>query len=387
MSEVDLFSPLALRDLVLPNRIAISPMCQYSADEGIANDWHFAHLAKFALGGAGTVILEATAVERDGRISAGDLGLWDDAQIKPLRKITDFLKAHGSIPAIQIGHAGRKASSQRPWRGYGPLTVQDASYGDAPWQTASASAIAVSPEWPTPRALTEADIHRLRQSFRDAAFRALAAGFQMIELHAAHGYLLHQFLSPLSNQREDRYGGSLENRMRLPLMIAGALREVWPDGLPVSVRISAIDGLIGGWQIEDSVAFSTELRKLGVDVIDCSSGGLGGAATAARLPRAAGFQVPFAEQIRREAGMPTMAVGLILEAEQADSIVREGQADLVAIGREALHDPFWPLHARRKLGKAGSFDAWPEQYGWWLERRQGVLDQLEAAAQPQQQKI
>jgi 2,4-dienoyl-CoA reductase-like NADH-dependent reductase (Old Yellow Enzyme family) len=381
MTHSHLFSPLKLRDLVIPNRIVISPMCQYSAEEGIANDWHFAHLAKFALGGAGAVILEATAVERDGRISAGDLGLWDDGQIGPLQRITGFLKAHGTVPAIQIGHAGRKASSQRPWRGYGALTTADGSYGDAPWPTVSASRQAMAPGWPEPAALDAGGIRRLRRSFRDAAFRALAAGFQMVELHAAHGYLLHQFLSPLSNRREDEYGGSRDNRMRLPLMIARSLREVWPPHLPVIVRISAVDGLEGGWSIEDSIVFATALRDLGIDAIDCSSGGLGGAATAARVPRGLGFQVPLAQRLRQEASIPTMAVGLILDAAQAEAIIAEEKADLVAIGREALNNPFWPLHARQRLDAPGDgYGAWPQQYGWWLERRQSVLDQLDAAA-------
>ena len=378
-----LFSPLTLRGLTIPNRIAISPMCQYSAVEGLANDWHFAHLTKFALGGAGIVILEATAVEREGRISAGDLGLWDDAQIKPLRRITEFLKAHGSVPAIQVGHAGRKASSQRPWRGYGPLTEADSRYGDEPWQTVSASPLAMAHGWPEPRELRKTDIARLLRAFRDAAFRALAAGFQIFELHAAHGYLLHQFLSPLSNQRSDEFGGSLENRMRLPLLIARSVREIWPDNLPVFVRVSAVDGLEGGWSLEDSVVFAAALKALGVDLIDCSSGGLGGAATAARVPRGLGFQGPLASRLRQDAGIATMAVGLIIDATQANAIVTEGHADLVAIGREALQNPFWPLHARRRLATAqdgfealDGFEAWPQQYGWWLERRQSVLDQL-----------
>lgn len=379
-----LFSPLTLRGLTLPNRVVISPMCQYSAHDGLANDWHLVHLGKFALGGAGTIIVEATAVSEEGRISAADIGLWDDSQIAPLRRVTDFLKQHGSVPAIQIGHAGRKGSSQRPWHGNGPLTEQDLAHGDTAWQTVSASAIPVAEGWPTPVELTAQDIERICMNFRDAASRALAAGFEVVEIHAAHGYLLHQFLSPIANQRTDAFGGSRENRMRFALMVAEAVRSVWPENLPVFARISAVDGIIQdgidqGWSLDDSFVFTQALKELGIDVIDCSSGGIGGAMTAARVKRDLGFQVPFATEVRRTVDIPTIAVGLIIDPDQANDIVASGRADLIAIGREALYNPFWPLHAQRHLTASAdrTYDDWSEQYGWWLDRRQFILDSIE----------
>jgi 2,4-dienoyl-CoA reductase-like NADH-dependent reductase (Old Yellow Enzyme family) len=369
-----LLAPFQLRDVVLPSRIVISPMCTYSADEGIANDWHFAHLAKFALGGAGTIFVEATAVERDGRLSQGDLGLWDDTQISPLRRITDFLRQCGSVPAIQLGHAGRKASSQRPWVGNGPLTTLDRNYGDISWPTVSAGDVSVNEAWPTPAPLEISQMQVMIRSWQEATLRAHKAGFDILEIHMAHGYLLHQFLSPVSNNRHDNYGGSLVNRMRYPLEIAVAVRAVWPAGKPVFVRISAVDE---GWDLEDSVALSTALKALDIDVIDCSSGGLGRSASVLRVARGYGFQVPFAEAVRRGAQIATMAVGLILDAELANAIVSEERADLVAIGRGALRDPNWPLHARRILaGGRPVFENWPKQYGVWLEQRERVLQKL-----------
>lgn len=376
-SEPRLFAPLTLKSVTLPNRVVISPMCQYSAQDGVANDWHFAHLAKFALGGAGAVILEATAVTPEGRITRGDLGLWDDAQIEPLRRITKYLSEHGAVPAIQIGHAGRKASAQRPWHGNSSLTCSGTVYGDAPWPTVSASPLPVSEGWPIPSELTELQLENLCTAFADATRRARSAGIQMLELHAAHGYLLHQFLSPISNARDDQFGGSLENRMRFPVAVAKAVRNAWPEALPLLARISCVDGVDGGWSMDDSVAFSYALKKIGFDVIDCSSGGIGGAATAARPPRDLGFQVPMAQKVRKETGLPTMAVGLIIDPQMAEAIVRDEKADLVAIGREALHNPFWPRHAAQDLSDRGrDYAGWPDQYGWWLERRQAVLDRL-----------
>jgi 2,4-dienoyl-CoA reductase-like NADH-dependent reductase (Old Yellow Enzyme family) len=371
-----LLAPLKLRDVVLPNRVVISPMCTYSADEGLANDWHFAHLAKFALGGAGTIFVEATAVERDGRLSQGDLGLWDDIQISPLRRITDFMRQCGSVPAIQLGHAGRKASSQRPWVGNGPLTPPDREYGDISWPTVSSSDVPVNETWPIPAPLAVSQMQEMIRSWQEATLRAHKAGFDILEIHMAHGYLLHQFLSPVSNNRHDDYGGSLVNRMRYPLEVAAAVRAVWPAGKPVFVRISAVDE---GWDLEDSVALSTALAALNIDVIDCSSGGLGRSASVFRVARGYGFQVPFAEAVRRGAQIATMAVGLILDAELANAIVAEERADLVAIGRGALEDPNWPLHARRTLaGDRPAFENWPKQYGVWLEQRERVLQKLAA---------
>lgn len=372
-----LFSPLRLRELALPNRIVISPMCTYSASDGLANDWHFAHLAKFALGGAGTVFVEATAIEADGGLSRGDIGLWDDRHMPPLQRIADFCKQCGSVPAIQLGHAGRKASSRRPWIGNGPLTPDDETYGDAPWQTVSAGSVPVDAHWPAPEPLSVARMEAMRESWIKAASRAFRAGFEIIEVHMAHGYLLHQFLSAVTNTRSDAYGGTLANRMRYPLEIARAVRETWPPELPVFVRISAVDD---GWSIDDSIALARELKALGIDVIDCSTGGLGRSAQALRISRGFGFQVPFAEAIKREAEIKTMAVGLIVDPVLADDIIRSDRADLVAIGRGALFDPNWPLHARRSLHETATFEGWPRQYGVWLGQRERVLAKIRSEA-------
>jgi 2,4-dienoyl-CoA reductase-like NADH-dependent reductase (Old Yellow Enzyme family) len=368
-----LFEALKLRDVTLRNRLVVSPMCQYSAEDGRVSDWHLVHLGKFAQGGAGAVFLEATAVEARGRITHGDTGIWDDAQIPGLQRIASFVKSQGAVPAIQLAHAGRKASMARPWYGNGPLTQADFDRGDKAWQTVAPTAKSLGEGWIVPQAITEADRRQLLSSFREATRRAHQAGFELLEIHAAHGYLLHTFLSPISNQ------GSREERMRFPLEVARAVREAWPEGKPMSVRVSSIDDAEGGWSIEDTVSFAKELRSVGVDVVDCSSGGILGSATAATktlLPRVPGFQVSFAEKIRKEAGIKTMAVGLILTPQQAEAIVASGQADLVAIAREALHDPNWPLHAARALGADPEFARWPVQYGWWLARRESLLKKL-----------
>ena len=372
---VGLFSPLRLRELELPNRIVISPMCTYSAEDGMANDWHFAHLAKFALGGAGTIFVEATAIDPDGGLSRGDLGLWSDAHVAPLKRIADFIKECKTVPAIQLGHAGRKGSSQRPWIGNGALTEKDSEYGDRPWQTVSAGTVPVNDAWPAPQQLTLERMDAMRTSWRLAAERAVLAGFEIVEVHMAHGYLLHQFLSPVTNTRTDHFGGSLVNRIRYPLEIASIVRDAWPHDRPVFVRISALDE---GWSIDDSISLSRELKAIGVDVIDCSTGGLGRSPQALRVSRGYGFQVPFAEKIRQEAEVRTMAVGLILDAELANNIVALGRSDLVAIGRGALEDPNWPLRAYRALHPEGrSFTGWPKQYGVWLEQRERVLEKIQ----------
>jgi len=363
-------TPLALRGVELRNRAVISPMCQYSAIDGVANDWHFAHLARFALGGAGLIFAEATAIHRDGRITHGDLGLWSDAQIPPLRRIAAFLKDMGSVPAIQLAHAGRKASMQRPWHGNGPLDESDRARGDAPWRIVAPSALPLDAGWLIPSELDRDEMAMLREHWRVAALRALEAGFEVVEVHGAHGYLLNTFLSPLTNRRGDAYGGDRAGRMRFPLEIAATVRAVWPQDRPVFFRVSAVDGIEGGSTIEDTVALARALKALGVDVVDCSSGGLAGSATAARVPRGPGFQVPFAERVRREAEIKTMAVGLILDGAQAEAVLQAGQADLVAIAREALYDPNWVLHAEMALtGDEFDFRRWPVQAGWWLERR------------------
>lgn len=362
-----LFTPLALRSLRLPNRILVSPMCQYSAVEGRVQAWHHAHLGSLALGGAGMLILEATAVEPAGRITPGCVGLYDDQTEAALVDLVRMLRSASPMPvAIQIGHAGRKASSHRPWEGGG---LVPASAGG--WTPVAPSAVPISDQEPAPRALDQQDLDRLREAFVQATLRADRAGFDAVEIHGAHGYLLHQFLSPVSNRRTDAYGGSLEARMRFPLEVAEAVRSVWPQDRPVFFRVSAIDAVVeGGWTIDDSVALARELKGLGIDVVDVSSGGISGGTTSLRLPREPGFQVPFAREIRERAQIATMAVGLLLSARQANEVLEAGDADLVAIGREALADPHWALHAYQSLGAAyDDFDAWPVQYGWWLSRR------------------
>lgn len=373
MTQPLLFSPLTLRGLTLKNRIVVSPMCTYSATEGFANDWHLVHLGKLASGGAGLVFAEATAVEREGRITHGDLGLWTDAHVEPLQRINRFVRSQGAVPAVQLAHAGRKASMQRPWYGNGPLDQHDNARDDYAWPIVAPSATALDTGWIVPHALSVEEIVRLKSHWRRAAQRALVAGFEVVEVHGAHGYLLHEFLSPLSNKREDAYGGSFENRIRLALEIAREVRDVWPEDRPVFFRVSSIDGLEGGWTLDDSVALAKRLKAIGIDVIDCSSGGLMGSATAARVKRFPGFQVPYAATLKRDAEMTTMAVGLILEPQQAEDILRNGDADLIAIGREVLHNPNWPLHAEAALGVDNEYQSWPVQYGWWLDKRKKSL--------------
>jgi len=366
-----LFEPLQIRGVSLRNRIVVSPMCQYSAKDGHVSDWHLVHLGKFAQGGAGVVFVEATAVEKRGRITHGDTGIWDDAHISGLQRISSFVKSQGAVPAIQLAHAGRKASMARPWYGNGPLTQEDFDRGDKAWNTVAPTEQAIGDAWITPRAMREGDQQTVLTAFREGARRAVAAGFEILEIHAAHGYLLHSFLSPISNS------GSLDERMRFPLQVIEAVRQLWKK--PLFVRVSSIDDAEGGWQLEDTLVFSRKLKGIGVDVVDCSSGGIAGSATAATktlLPRVPGFQVPFSERIRKEAGLQTMAVGLILTPQQAEEILLQGKADLVAIAREALHDPNWPLHAAQALGADPEFARWPVQYGWWLTRREGLLRKL-----------
>lgn len=383
MSQPLLLTPITLRGITLRNRIVVSPMCQYSAEDGFVTDWHFVHLGKFAQGGAGAVFVEATAVEPRGRITYGDVGIWSDAHAEKLGRIASFIKSQGAVPAMQLAHAGRKASMQRPWHGNGPLNDVDQKRGETPWPIVAPTAAPMDEGWLTPSALTADDLAKLRDAWRAAVLRTVSAGFEMLELHSAHGYLLHEFLSPLSNQRNDGYGGDRAGRMRFPLEVAETIRGAWPKDRPLFVRISSVDGLDGGWTLDDSVAYARELKARGVDVIDCSSGGLIGSATAARVPRGLGFQVPFADRIRREAEIVTMSVGLIVEPQQAEAVLQAGSADLIAVGREALFDPNWPLHAQYVLTGAASeepFAGWPHQYGWWLARREPGLRAAKAAA-------
>ena len=346
-----LFDSLALRGLTLPNRIAVSPMCQYSAAGGVANDWHLVHLGGLAQGGAGLVLTEAAAVTAQGRISPRDLGLWEDAQVEPLARVVRFVRSQGAVAGVQLAHAGRKAGTQPPWLGGGVIPLAQGG-----WQGIAPSALPFDEGCHTPEALDLAGIQTLKAQFKAAAQRALAAGFQVAELHAAHGYLLHQFLSPLSNRREDTYGGSFGNRTRLLCEVVATVRAVWPEDLPLLVRLSATDYVPGGWDLEQSVALAGLLRTQGVDLVDCSSGG---AAPGVRIPLGPGYQVPFAARIRKQAGMPTGAVGLITEPAQAQGILQDGQADLVLLGRELLRDPRWPLRAARELGVEVP---WPGQY-------------------------
>lgn len=343
-----------IKSVTLRNRIGVSPMCQYSSDDGTANDWHLVHLGARAAGGAGLVIAEATAVSPEGRITPGDAGLWADRHIDPLTRINRFVKGQGAVPGIQLAHAGRKASAARPWDGGAHLADADGG-----WPTLAPSALAFGADLPkVPQAMSEADIARVRGDFVAAAARALAAGYEWLEIHAAHGYLIHEFLSTLSNRRTDRYGGTFENRTRFLIETTKAVRGVWPERLPLGVRISCCDWTDGGWDLEQSVALTRLLKTEGVDLIDCSSGGL---VPQAKIQVGPGYQVPFAERIRREAGITTAAVGMITAATHADEIVRNGRADLVLLAREVLRDAQWPLRAARALGQAAALTP-PAQY-------------------------
>jgi len=349
-----LFQPLAIKSVTLRNRIGVSPMCQYSSEDGVATDWHLVHLGARAAGGAGLVVAEATAVSPEGRITPGDAGIWADKHVKPLIRINRFVKGQGAVPGIQLAHAGRKASAARPWEGGAHLA--DAAGG---WSTIAPSTLAFGAELPKmPQAMTEADIARVQGDFAAATRRALDAGYEWLEIHSAHGYLSHEFLSPLSNRRTDRYGGSFENRVRFLIETTRAVRPLWPERLPLGVRISCSDWMEGGWDIEQSVELSRLLKTEGVDLIDCSSGGL---VPDAKIPAGPGFQVPFSERIRREAGVATATVGMITAPSHADEIVRNGRADVVLLARELLRDAEWPLRAARALGQTAALKP-PVQY-------------------------
>lgn len=365
-----LFSPLQLRSLQFRNRIVTSPMQQYRAGrDALPNNWHLSHLTKMAVGGAGLVFSEALAVEEPGRATHSDLGIWNTAQMEALKPIAEEIGLHGAIPGAQLIHAGRKASVQKPWDGYQSLGPADAARGEEPWQVVGPSAIPANPGWQTPVPLALDEVRRIIESFGAGAKRVAQAGFQALNIHGAHGYLIHSFLSPISNQRDDVYGGDLAGRMRFALEIAEAVRANWPAHLPIFYRLSCIDDLPGGWTIEDTVVLSRELGARGIDVIDCSSRGLGPRGTLATATQSEGFQVPFAERVRTETGLKTMAVGLIRNAGFANAVVAEGRADFVAIAREALFNPHWPLHAAIELGHDPKYRDWPDSYGWWLARR------------------
>lgn len=346
-----LFSPFKLRSITFRNRIFVSPMCQYSSHDGLPTDWHLVHLGSRAIGGAGMVMVEATAVSPEGRISPGDSGLWSDAHAEAFAPIVRFIKEQGAVPGIQLAHAGRKGSCALPWLGGGPLGPEARG-----WQPLAPSAVPFDVGHPVPRALTPDEMAAIEARFRTAAGRALAAGFHVVELHMAHGYLLHEFLSPLVNQRQDDYGGILENRLRFPLRVARAMRQEWPEELPLFVRISATDWVADGWDIDQSVILARQLKAVGVDLIDCSSGF---AVPNESVPFGPGFQVPFAAKVRAEAGIASGAVGFITEPAQAEQIVATGQADVVLLGRRMLRDPYWPLHAAKALHVNVP---WPNQY-------------------------
>ena len=346
-----LFTPFQLRSVTFKNRVFVSPMCQYSAVDGMPNNWHLVHLGSRAVGGAGLVMVEATAVNPEGRITPFDLGIWSDAHTEAFKPIVAFIREHGAVPAIQIAHAGRKASCYVPWKGGQYLPISDGG-----WQTVAPSAIALTPNHAAPEALTVEDIERIVIDYEAAARRAIAAGFEVLEFHCAHGYLMNEFLSPLTNKRTDEYGGSTENRCRLVLRIARLLRELWPQDKPMFVRISAVDWVEGGWTIEDSIRLSQWFQEIGIDLIDCSSGGL---MLDAKIPAGPGYQTAFAAAIRAQAGIATGAVGMITDAAQAEHILVTGQADAVFLARELLRDPYWPLHAAHQL--KAEID-WPAQY-------------------------
>ena len=347
-----LFTPLTLRQVTFPNRVFVSPMCQYSSEDGFATEWHLVHLGSRAVGGAGLVIVEASAVQANGRISPQDLGLWQDAHIEALARITRFVHGQGSIAGIQLAHAGRKASTHRPWQGQGAVTPEAGGWNDV----VGPSAIPFAENYPMPRALSLQGIRDVTDAFVAATRRAWDAGFRVVELHASHGYLLHEFMSPLSNTREDAYGGSFENRIRLTLEVVRAMRAAWPEEAPLFVRLSVTDWVEGGWDVEECVDLGRRLKAEGVDLIDCSSGGN---AAHQKIPVGPGYQTPFAARMREATGLPTGAVGLITSPHQAEHILTTGQADAVLLAREMLRDPYWPLHAAHALGVE---TPWPAQY-------------------------
>jgi 2,4-dienoyl-CoA reductase-like NADH-dependent reductase (Old Yellow Enzyme family) len=373
VSEPKLFTPLRLRALTLRNRAVLSPMCQYQAVEGRVQDWHFAHHARFAGGGLAAAFVEATGVTREGRITYGCTGIWEDGQIPGLKRIADIHRAHGTIPGIQLAHAGRRASARRPWDGAVPLTERE---GDEPaWPTIGPSALPEREGYPVPRELSVPEIEGLIDAFSQAARRALAAGFDIVEIHGAHGYLIHSFFSPHSNRRTDGFGGNLAKRMRFPLLVAEAVRAVWPEDKPVFYRASVVDNVPGGLGIEDSIELARALKQRGIDLIDCSAGGMTGSISLSTNKIRPGYQVALAAALRRGAELPTMAVGAILEPRQAEAILAAGEADLVALGRQMMAEPHWLYRAALELGIANPHRVLPRNYAFYLERRAAVLEQ------------
>ena len=391
-AETKLFSSIKIRGVTIPNRIVLSPLCMYSAHNGVASDWQFAHLSTFARGKTGLIFAEATAVEARGRITPGCLGIWTDEQADALKPITSFIERMGCVPGFQLAHAGRKAGTKTPWNGGLPLDEKDIKEGNYPWEIIAPSDIPVAEGWAVPKAMDENDINDVVNAFSNAATRAVKAGFKVIEIHSAHGYLLHSFLSPIANKRNDKYGGDIYGRMKLLIKVVDAVREVIPEDMPLFCRISAVDGLENGWEIDDSVILSKKLEEHGVDVVDCSAGGILGAPLFRvnksgkplknNLARGPGFQVPYAEKVKKDAGIKTMAVGVIVDPKQAEEILQEEKADLIAIGRELMYNPFWALHAAQALEADPEFEMWPEQYKWGVNRRgklaefKGIRDEV-----------
>ena len=373
-----LFQPIKIRDVRLKNRIVVAPMHQYAAVKGYPTDWHLMNVGRFAAGGAGLVFIESTKVERRGCGTAGDTGLWDDSYIEHFKRLADFIRSQNSIPAIQLGHSGRKARRFRPWEGGAPLTEEGAIKAGVDdwddWELVAPSAIGSSETEPIPRALSFGEIQKTIENWSEAARRANEAGFDVLEIHAAHGYLLHQFLSPKANLRTDEYGGSESKRMRLPLEIAEAVRGNWPEEKPLFIRLSVEDD--AGWGPEENVRLAKVLKQKEVDVIDCSSGGIKGAPVVSAGPVGYGYQVPYAEKLRTEAKINTMAVGLIVHADQAEEILKKQKADLIAIAREAMHNPNWPIDAAQKLGVSSSYSLMPSPYEYWLDKRSKQVENL-----------
>ncbi len=377
-----LFTPMTLGAITLRNRVVVSPMCQYASEHnGGPNDYHLVHLGQFAMGGAGLIFCEETAVEHRGKKSYHCAGIYDDKHLAAYRRINNFLRVHGAVPAIQLGHGGRKGSGRPPWDGYRQLTPDDALNGEAPWQTVSASDIPASAKDPAPHSLSLAEIQVCIVNWREAALRAAEAGYDVVEIHAAHGYLIHQFLSPLANKRVDAYGGDLKGRMRFCLEIIDAIRAVWPKDKPVFLRVSAVDGSGDAWTLDDTVALAHEAKARGSEVFTPSSGGIGGAGSATVVPRRPGYHVPLSTRVRKDAAIKTIAVGLITEAHQAEQILQDGAADLIGIAREFLWNPYWSVHAARELGVANYHDLLPRTYGWWLKRRDEILEVTRQATQ------
>lgn len=370
-----LFTPMQLGEITLRNRVVVSPMCQYTSEcDAGPTDYHLVHLGQFAMGGAGLVFCEETAVEDRGRKSYHCAGIYDDRHLAQYRRINDFLRVHGAVPGIQLGHGGRKGSGRPPWEGYRPLAAEDAARGEAPWTTISSSAVAPSATAPVPHELSKSEISEVVAHWRGAALRAADAGYDIVEIHGAHGYLIHQFLSPLVNRRTDGYGGDLQGRMRFCMDVIEAVRAAWPQGKPVFLRLSAVDGSGDAWTLEDTVQVARAAKARGIDVVTPSSGGIGGAGTGTLVPRAPGYHVPFSRRVRADVDIKTIAVGLITEAHQAEHILQNGDADLIAIAREFLWNPYWTVHAARELGVADYHDLLPRTYAWWLKRRDEIRE-------------